>query len=142
MLLTRIDQARRSANRRAAFTLLEVLIVVAILVILASAASIALFRYLEDAKVSRAKADMKTIEIALKTYYTQNLERPQQGQEGLASIIPLLEQGQIGLQDPWGGYYSWQLDEQQGVDGQLVQRPLVICTPAGKPQFTVPDTEK
>ena len=59
MLLTTIRTARQRAEnravRRAAFTLLEVLIVVAILVILASAASIALFRYLEDAKVGRAK---------------------------------------------------------------------------------------
>jgi len=51
MLLTRIQNNRRRATRRAAFTLLEVLIVVAILVILGGAASIAYFRYLEDAKV-------------------------------------------------------------------------------------------
>ena len=64
MLLTNIRTARRKAARRAAFTLLEVLIVVAILVILASAASISLFRYLEDAKVGRAKTDMRVIEQA------------------------------------------------------------------------------
>ena len=48
------------------------LIVVAILVILASAASIAYFRYLEDAKVGRAKTDMRAIEQALKKYYTEH----------------------------------------------------------------------
>src|SRR3954453_22212587 len=56
------------AARRAAFTLLEVLIVVAIIVVLAGVSSIYVFRYLEDAKEGRAKADVKTLEKAATSY--------------------------------------------------------------------------
>ncbi len=148
MLLTTIRTARQRAEnravRRAAFTLLEVLIVVAILVILASAASIALFRYLEDAKVGRAKTDMKTIETAIKTYYAQNGEWPPQQQGGLAAVAPLIEQGQHGLIDPWGGQYSYSLQQTQDMtDGTTREYPVVMCQPpGGKPAIYVPDIQK
>ena len=46
---------RNRVTRRAAFTLLEVLVVVAILVILAGVGVVATTRYLEDARKSRAQ---------------------------------------------------------------------------------------
>jgi general secretion pathway protein G len=140
MLLTTIRNARQKAARRAAFTLLEVLIVVAILVILASAASIALFRYLDDAKISRAESDMQAIETALKTYYLKNDQQwPQEGEDGLVAIIPYLENGEAGLVTPWGGRYGWKL-WQSDQDGTYRERPLVYCqTPnQNKPEVTWP----
>ena len=120
------------------------LIVVAILVILASAASIAFFRYLEDAKVGRAKADMKTIETAINTYYATNSQWPPQQQGGLQAIAPLLTQGQQGLLDPWGNPYQWQLEMTQDVtDGTSREYPVVMCQPpGGKPAIYVPDIQK
>jgi prepilin-type N-terminal cleavage/methylation domain-containing protein len=119
---------RHQHHLRPAFTLLEVLIVVAILVILASAASIALFRYLEEAKEGRAQNDMRAIEQALKTYYLKHGEWPPEGEQGLALIAPYLEQGTQGLISPWGTRYYWQLvrmtDE---VDGNYKERPVVFC---------------
>ena len=55
MLIRPLHPPRATATRlrrvpRAAFTLLEVLIVVAIIVVLAGVSSIYVFRYLEDAK--------------------------------------------------------------------------------------------
>lgn len=139
MLLTTVRDARRraTATRRAAFTLLEVLIVVAILVILASAASIALFRYLEDAKVGRAKNDMRVIEQAYKKYYMEhNLTWP----ENIQQIAPQLEQDQAGLIDPWGQMYHVDVVDVQQSDGQTVQRPVVKCQPPGnKPMIQWPE---
>ncbi|MBA2225485.1 MAG: type II secretion system protein [Thermogemmata sp.] len=122
------DITNRRHHLRGAFTLLEVLIVVAILVILASAASIALFRYLEEAKEGRAQNDMRAIEQALKTYYLKHGEWPPEGEQGLALIAPYLEQGTQGLISPWGTRYYWQLvrttDE---VEGNYKERPVVFC---------------
>lgn len=140
MMLTTVRSARaRAASRsarRAAFTLLEVLIVVAILVILASAASIAFFRYLEDAKVGRAKNDMRVIEQAYKKYYGQHGQWP----ENIQMIAPQLEQDQQGLIDPWGQPYTVQVVDVQQSDGQSIQRPVVYCQPPGnKPQIQWPE---
>lgn len=136
------SDGRREAVRRAAFTLLEVLIVVAILVILASAASIALFRYLEDAKVGRAKNDMRVIEQAINKYYLEHTQWPPEGPDGLVAIAPQLQQGREGLIDPWGGQYFWELITMQDeTDGTTKQRPVVYCQPPdqAKPRIQWPE---
>jgi general secretion pathway protein G len=131
--------ARRSkAARRAAFTLLEVLVVVAILVILAGVASISVFKYLEKAKVGRAKADMETIVKAYKTFYTQHLRWP----ESPLEVTSLLEQGQEALRDPWGNAYQVQVVDYQLPDGSAGQRPVATCQPpGGEPAIVVPDIQ-
>lgn len=66
-----------SAQRHTAFTLIELLIVVAIISILAA---IAVPNFLEAqirAKVSRVKADMRTIATALETYHVDNNRYPE-----------------------------------------------------------------
>ena len=136
MLLTNIRSTRRKATRRAAFTLLEVLIVVAILVILASSASIALFRYLEDAKVGRAKNDMRVIEQAYKKYYMEKNQWPAQ----IGEISSQIEQGQAGLLDPWNQPYTVQVQPMAQDDGQSIERPIVYCQPpGGKPRIQWPE---
>ena len=67
---------RRKINRAAAFTLIELLIVVAIISILSS---IAVPNFLEAqtrAKVSRVKADMKSMATALEIYATDHNKYP------------------------------------------------------------------
>ena len=132
MLLSTIRSHRAlsaiRSTRRAAFTLLEVLIVVAILVILASAASVALFRYLEDAKVGRAKTDMRAIEKALQAYYLQNDTYPSQDQ--IQVLSPFLDQGSEGLMDPWKRPYSFEImagEDTGSIDGGVKQRVVVWC---------------
>lgn len=92
-------------SRRNAFTLLEVLVVVAILVVLASVASIYLFRYLEDAKADATKLKMQQLERACKAYATKNdgvfpaslqeLIAPADGSD------PYLEGGITAILDGW-----------------------------------------
>jgi general secretion pathway protein G len=133
--------ALRRATRRAGFTLLEVLVVVAILVILAGVASISIFRYMEDAKVGRAKADMQAIEKACKTFYTQHNEWPDPSNLAI-TIGPLLEQGQNALIDPWGNPYNVQVGEVPQPDGSSIQRVLITCQPPGKPAIEYPEMSK
>jgi general secretion pathway protein G len=137
MLLTNIRTARRKAARRAAFTLLEVLIVVAILVILASAASISLFRYLEDAKVGKAKTEMNTIKSCIGKYYTEHQDWPPQG--SLVQTVGPMMEGNQTLTDPWGGTYTFSIEGEQQADGTTNMRPYVYCNPPGKPPIRVPE---
>src|SRR5271166_647656 len=102
---------RRLGNRpRNAFTLLEVLVVVAIIVILASVASVYVFGYLDRAKQDKAKLQAKAIETAVKAYMlryqsptppnAQALINPGQGEK------PFLEGGQDAITTPWGGQFQ------------------------------------
>jgi len=106
-MVIRSQHPSRAANR-SAFTLLEVLIVVAIIVVLAGVSSVYVFRYLEDAKEQRCKADVKTIEKAAQAYELkigqlpgalQELMQPPDGGK------PYLEAGSIN--DPWGKQYQY-----------------------------------
>jgi len=136
MLLATHSPLRRRAVRRAGFTLLEVLVVVAILVILAGVASIGVFQYLEKAKVGRAKNDMLTIKKAYETFYTQNLRWPQDPSE----VYSLIEQGQQAFQSPWPGViYQVQLQDIPQQDGTVSERPVVTCNPPNQPPIIVPD---
>jgi general secretion pathway protein G len=138
MLLTHMRSTRKSDSRRAAFTLLEVLIVVAILVILASAASISLFRYLEDAKVGKAKAEMNTILGAIKKYYSEKQEWPPPN--SLQTTVGPMVEGNPQLLDPWGQPYQYTVKQQQQADGTTMDRPYVFCQPpGGKPPIQVPE---
>ncbi len=96
------------AARRTAFTLLEVLIVVAIIVVLAGVSSIYVFRYLEDAKEGRAKADVKTIEKAATSYELKIGQLP----NSLQDLLQPPDGGKPYLEseattDPWGKPYQY-----------------------------------
>jgi len=133
------SSTRNRMTRRAAFTLLEVLVVVAILVILAGVASISIFRYMEDAKVGRAKADMNTLVKTYQTYYTQNQTWPSQP----AEVAPLLDQGINAFQSPWPGVtYQVTIQQQQQSDGTVIERPVAVCQPPGRPEIIVPDVNQ
>src|SRR5437868_3990543 len=76
------------ARTNSAFTLIELLIVVAIIAFLAA---IAVPNFLEAqtrAKVSRAKADLRTVATALETYCVDNNGYPLNG--GAFHIVPIV----------------------------------------------------
>lgn len=125
-------------NVRSAFTLLEVLVVVAILVILAGISSIYVFRYLEDAKRDKATLEARALEKAVRGYYTRHNDSsppdnlmvlmgdPSRGE------APMIEGGQAALMGPWGQPYQlvW-IQDQAGamipkvftIDNQGAQHP-------------------
>jgi general secretion pathway protein G len=96
---------------RAAFTLMEVLVVVAILVILASVAGVYVFRNLEDARKDKAKIDCENIAKACDLYRLRNNDAPPPSLEQLIAPPdggkPFLDGGQAALMDPWGKPYSY-----------------------------------
>src|SRR5947199_10800504 len=81
-----VIRPQRTASRvaaRSAFTLLEILIVVAILVVLAGVSSIYVFRYLDDAKIDASKAGAATIATAIQSYEIRFSAAP----ESLQSLV-------------------------------------------------------
>jgi general secretion pathway protein G len=95
---------------RAAFTLMEMMVVVAILVVLVGVAVPIYLNYLENSKITRARVDIETISNVIESYYYKHDTWPQdlsvlvQPQDGTA---PLLKPG--ALVNPWGQAYQTSL---------------------------------
>ena len=73
----------RNASRQG-FTLIEVVIAVAIVAILAAAISPMVFHHLEDAKVGKAQNETETIALAVMSYYKDTGTWPYTNQDGPA----------------------------------------------------------
>src|SRR5947209_19450518 len=90
--------------RRTAFTLMEVMVVVAILVILAGVGSVAIFHYMDEAKIKTARLQIKNIEQAAMDYKLNHDDQFPANVRQLAEIEPgkktaALDSDQV--QDPW-----------------------------------------
>lgn len=108
---------RRSRRRVAGFTLVELMVVVAIIGLLAAVVTVNVMGQSHTAKVERVKADMKNIGTALDLYklacgtYPESIEglwqRPG-GKAGNKWAGPYLNEGQYPPTDPWGSNYEYQ----------------------------------
>lgn len=100
------------------FTLVELLVVLAIIALIATLAAPQVLRYLGSARTNAAKAQIRNIESALELYYVDNAKYPT-AEEGLSALVtapagddrwngPYLK-GTSGLSDPWGKPYSYEV---------------------------------
>lgn len=112
-------EQRHELRARAGFTLLEVLVVIAIIVTLASVVAPAVFRNVGDAKIGAARSQIEILALALDSYRMNNDAYPttEQGLEALRSRPtvgdsprnwqgPYLRKG-VPL-DPWNRPYHYQ----------------------------------
>jgi general secretion pathway protein G len=111
MIVRSHAQHATRAVSRAAFTLMEVLVVVAILVILAGVGSVAVFKYMDDAKENAARLGIAKIEQAAISYKTKHGEFPQSLQEltKVEGSGAYLEDKD--LLDPWNQPYIYNPSE-------------------------------
>ena len=94
----------RRTRRRAAFTLLEVLVVVAIIVMLAGMA-VGVMSYLERAREDTAVINASTVKKALLDYKIRHGDWPGGG------LNDLVNEGTLkadNLMDPWKQMYQWE----------------------------------
>jgi len=108
-------RSSRSITRRAAFTLVEVLVVVAIVVILASIGTLATFKFLEDAKVDAARAKAEQLQVYAKTWMTRN-DPAVIDSSNIDVLAQYAEEGERALYDPWNSKYQaqWMADPATG----------------------------
>ncbi|MGL6073659.1 MAG: type II secretion system protein [Fimbriiglobus sp.] len=130
MMIRPLNKAHQTSRLHPAFTLVEVLVVMAILVIIAGAGTIGVFKYLDMAKRREADLKMSKIQNAAQTYLSQYQEMPD-----INSLIgpcpdgtaPLLEGGQAAILDPWN--QPFQMSQTQDQFG--AQRIVVVSNGSG-----------
>lgn len=102
-----LTQSRRAIRR--AFTLMEILVVVAIIVVLAGLGTVSLMNQLETAKEKSAAINAKTIKNAATMFKTDTGNWP----TNLNELVPkYLEKPEI-LNDPWGQAFQFQAQEDE-----------------------------
>lgn len=93
-------QTTKSGQRRG-FTLIELLVVIVILAILAAVVIQRVTHRTEDARISKAIADVKSLDDALETYKLDTGSYPT-GDQGL---LALMDAGASGNNNKWNGPY-------------------------------------
>jgi general secretion pathway protein G len=114
-------------TRRAAFTLMEVLVVVAIVVILASVGTIATLTFLKNAKEDKARQQMMNLEMAEKTWALRNSGNQLQNGD-ITPLADFLDQGQNALIDPWGQMFRVEYVQTQNSTGITNYRAVFSTT--------------
>ena len=110
------SSSRATLARQDGFTLVELLVVLAIIGLIAAIATPQVMRYLGTAKVDTTKAQMKNIESALELYYIDAGKYPSE-EQGLTALEikpetdgnwngPYMKKGGT-LQDGWGKPYLY-----------------------------------
>lgn len=120
--LERMQQAR-GRRSEAGFTLMELLVVLAILGLLAAIATPMVLHYLDYAKVSTAKTEVSNIEASL-DLYKYDVGRYPTTAEGLEALVsapqgvdnwngPYVKKT-TKLKDPWGHAYNYKFPGDHG----------------------------
>ncbi len=107
------DMARR--RLQAGFTLIEVMVVVIILGILAAMVVPNFMQHPEEARITKAKADIQALEQAMEMYKLHNFSYPdtEQGLDALVNKPEDAKNWQKGgylkriNKDPWGNNYKY-----------------------------------
>ena len=108
---TRKEENNAVQAMRAGFTLIEILVAVAIIGILGTVATMSIAKNIENAKGTAAKAAVDNIKAAVMNYNLQNKRYPSDLNaliESRGDEEPILEGGEGALDDPWGTQYKYE----------------------------------
>jgi len=114
---------RKTCRRDAGFTLLELLVVLAILGLLAAVVAPQVLRYLGSSRSQTAKVQVENINAAMELFRL-DVGRYPSAQEGLAALVtapttapgwngPYLQKASA-LTDPWGAPYAYRVPGRRG----------------------------
>ncbi len=106
-------QTKRRIQANTGFSLIELMVVIAIIAMLAGAVGFAMFSALDDANVSKAKAEISTFKTALIAYRITFKKLPSTS-DGLDSLVNNEKRNFLDLKevpmDPWGNPYVYTLE--------------------------------
>jgi len=104
----KLNLIKQSIRNHQGFTFVELLIVITILAILGTLAVSRFRGVVPDAKIKVAKANIRTFETILETYYFRFGQYPST-EEGLQKLAAekLIENPKEALKDPWGNPYNY-----------------------------------
>ncbi len=111
-----MNNRQRLRPDESGFTLLELLVVLGIIALLATLVAPQVLRYLSDARVNTASAQIRNLAAAVELYYLDTGSYPA-GDAGLVALVdapqgvpawkgPYLKT-KSGLKDPWGKDYLY-----------------------------------
>lgn len=114
----------RPRRRARGFTLIEIMVVVLIIGLLAAVIVPSIMNRVDDAKISKAKQDIRSLETALQIFYLDNSKYPT-SEQGLAALVqqptdPAIRHWKPGgylervSKDPWGNEYQYLLPGTHG----------------------------
>lgn len=107
----RNEENEMAVAMRAGFTLIEILVAVAIIGILGAVAVVNVTSNIESAKITAAQESVNNLKNAVTTYYLKNKKYP----TDLKDLIKedsngesVLEGGEGALEDPWGSEFKYE----------------------------------
>ena len=109
--MNRTEETNVAAAMRAGFTLIEILVAVAIIGILGTVATVSIPRILENAKIKAAKVGVDNLKNAVVTYNIEKGKYPSDLKalvEASGDDEPILDGGEGALYDPWGTEYKYE----------------------------------
>ncbi|MFO0967077.1 MAG: type II secretion system protein GspG [Gemmataceae bacterium] len=123
-----VRQHASRLTRRAAFTLMEMMVVVAIIVVLGGIAVVAYTSFSDRGNEARISADLRAIDTAIGEYYLEYNDWPQQLQQlstpnafGKVLLEPKY------LNDPWGNPYGYDPTGQKSTAAGSPGKPDIWC---------------
>ncbi len=108
-----LNERSRTARETEGFSLIELMVVIAIIAMLATAVGVGMFGALDDANVAKAQAEISSFKTALIAYKIAFKKLPASG-EGLNALVNnpkknFLDANAVPM-DPWGNPYVYTLE--------------------------------